>query len=356
MNEHNDDIEKLLSEYKVQKNRKENHDQIEPLEPPKRREELIDFSKPEEKSKKKEKPKKSPEEIAALKQKRRQKADKILKNVFSKKVLLSILALALMTALGFGIKYGIDYSKTSYLKPYIEKYPDVEFPAGILEKYCDAYGENPSITGYIKINDIGIDKMLSAEDIEGVTQGASIYNYVVYLNDSNLEECYKNADAYNSSGKEISYTDLLTDYTFQVVGAYYTNTDEKDDDGYIFPYNTTEKMTFESTNSFIERQSTRFLYKVSTLDLARQDTLLTISCPTEYKQGYRFVVVCKAVDEINHDATATEKNDPHITDSEYKEKGVDNPYRFASKWYPEIIITDSDGNETTIQKTIDDYK
>lgn len=356
MKEYNDEIEELLKEYKIQKNSRESRELAEPLEPPKRREELIDFSKPADDKEKKTKPKKSSEEIAQLKQKRREKCSKIIKTIFSKKVLLPVIAVVLIAALGFGIKYGVDYSKTSYLNPYIEKYPDVHFPSGILEKYCDIYGENPSIKGQLIISDISLDKMLTADDIEAAADGAEIWNYVVYLDDNSLEEHYKNAAAYNNSSKEIRYTDLKSDYTFQVVGAFYTNTKAEDDNGYIFPYNTTEKMTFESATSFIERLNTRFLYKVSTVDVARQDKLLTISCPTDYKEGYRFVVVCKVVDEINSDAAAADRDDVHITDSEYKQKNIENPYRFASKWYPEIIITDNDGNETTLQKTMDDYK
>ena len=55
-------------------------------------------------------------------------------------------------------------------------------------------------------------------------------------------------------------------------------------------------------------------------------------------------------------STAREKSNVHYPQVIYDEKGMDNPYRFASKWYPEIIVTDEQGNERTVQKTIDDYK
>ncbi len=190
-----------------------------------------------------------------------------------------------------------------------------------------------------------------------MTDGAVTANYVVYLEDNKLEEHYKNADAYNSSSKSVTYTNWLQDYNFQVLGAFYTNTDEKDDDGYIFPYNVTEKMTFESTNQYLDRIKSRFIYNVSGIEPQRSDTFLTLSCPTDYKDGYRFVVICKAVDEIDSTAQAKDKNakDVRKTASEYKNEN-DNQFRFSSHWYPEIVLINDVGTESTVQKTIDDYK
>lgn len=357
-----DNIDELLKEFRAQRNEKEKQ-QINPLEPPKRREELIDFSKEaepeikaEDKKETKKRAEKTPEQLAELKQQRKDKLSEFFKHLFSKKVVLPVLAVVLIIAVGFGAKYYAEYSKTAYLKPYTQKYPDVNFPVGILKEYCDAYGENPDVYAHISIDDIELDKMLMADECEVPVKGASTDNFVVYLDDNSLEEHYKNASAYNNSTKQIGYCDLFNEYTFQVAGAFYTNTKPEDDDGYIFPYNTCELMSFDSTNAFLERLNTRIIYKVKGLDLARSDTLLTISCPTDYKEDYRFVVICKAVDKINPDALATDNDKIHITDSEYKEQGIENPYRFASKWYPEIIITDEIGNISTIKRTIDDYK
>lgn len=362
-NNNNSTIDEILSEYKNQKEQRETRE-VEPLEPPKRREELIDFSadrdeeEPAKKTKrKKERPKKTPEEKAELKAKRTEKARKIFKAVLSKKVILPILAAAIAVGAGFGIKYAVDYSKTAYLRPYIEKYPDVAFPNGILEKYCDTYGANPDAVGHITIPDTDVDMLVDKSNSAPVTDGAAVKNYVVYLEDNKLETHYKNAAAYNSSSKTVTYTNWLQDYHFQVLGAFYTNTDAKDDDGYIFPYNVTEKMTFDSTNQYLDRIKSRLLYNVSGVEPQRSDTFLTLSCPTDYKDGYRFVVICKAVEEIDSTAQAKEKKarDVHKTASEYKNKD-DNPFRFSSHWYPEIVITNSDGTESTLEKTMDDYK
>ena len=358
MNDNKDDISKLLEEYKEQR---ENKITEKPLEPPKRRDELIDFSKNDtEKTTKakKEKPKKSPEEIEAQKQAIKEKLKKISRIVFSKKVLFSLLAILLAVAIGFGIKFGIGYSKTAYLNPYKDKYPNVDFPVGILEKYCDDYGSAPDTLGYISISDTATNKYLAKSDMQPFSNISSTYNYVVYLDTKELEQYYKNAESYNNSYKEIFFSNLFEDYTFEVAGAFYTNTKAEDDDGYIFPYNTTEEMTFESKNQFIERIDSRLLYNVKGIELTRQDTLLTISCPTDYREDYRFVIVCKAVDKINTNAAASDKNPEriHKTDIEYKESDTENPYRFAGKWYPEIITFDEEGNETIYKKTIEDYQ
>lgn len=344
MSEEKDDIEKLLSDYKEQRDLKEQ--EISMPEPPKQREELIDFSKQEE-PKKTKKPKKSPEELQALKQKRKDRLNKIVKTVFSKKVLIPFLAVVLIIALVFGISFAVGYSKTAYLKPYQEKYKTVKFPDGILEQYCDIYGENPSTVGYIKSADLSLDRPVTKSETAGVTKDASQFNYVVYLDGNDLEKCYNTADAYNSSSKEFYYSDLFGEYTFQVIGAYYTNTKPDDDNGYVFPYNVTEVMTFESKNQFVDRSKSRFLYTVECLELTRQDTLLTLSCPADGKKDYRFVAVAKAVDKCNTDLKAKPTANPHLTQAEYDTLGKENPYRFSGEWYPEIIVTASDGSEKT---------
>ena len=359
--DNNSTIDEILSEYKNQKEQREIRE-IEPLEPPKRREELIDFSAdddaPAKKTKhKKERPEKTPEEKAEIKAKRAEKFKKAFKVLFSKKVILPVLAVAIAVGAGFSIKYAVDYSKTAYLKPYTEKYPDVQFPSGILEKYCDTYGANPDSVGHIAISDIGVDMLVDKSISAPVTEGATAKNYVVYLDDNKLEKHYKNAAAYNQSSKAVTYTNWLEDYNFQVLGAFYTNTDEKDDDGYIFPYNVTEKMTFDSTNQYLDRIKSRLIYNVSGVEPQRSDTFLTLSCPADYKEGYRFVVICKAVEEIDSTAQAKDKDakDVRKTASEY-ENERDNQFRFSGHWYPEIIITNDDGTESTVKKTIDDYK
>ncbi len=359
--DNNDDIDRLLEDYKTRRDNAEKRG-IEPLEPPKKRDELIDFSKPndsetsEKQSKaKKRKPKKTPEEIEAKKAKINERLKKASSVIFSKKVIIAVICVLLAVALFFAVKYAVDYSKTAYLNPYKSEYPDVSFPDGILEEYCEDYAENPDTAGYIKIGDDETQFRITAEQCEELTEGAERLSYVVYLDSTQLEEQFASADACNGTSKEVIYSDLCENYTFQVAGAFYTNTKAEDDNGYIFPYNVTEKMTLESMSRYFDGINSRLLYTVSGAQLTRDDRLLIISCPTDYKEDYRFVIVCKAVDSVGSDATATSNENARKTASEYDSED-NNPYRFASKWYPEIIITDEDGNESTITKSIEDYE
>ncbi len=377
MSEEKDDIGKILSDFKTQKEQRETP--IEPLEPPKRRENYIDFAKSDDedtaekqpKRKKEPKPKKTPEELEAIRAAKKEKRDrhkeksktvlaKIKKAVFNKKVLIALAAIIALIGIIFGIVYAVEQSKGAYLKPYEKKYPDAEFQVGMLEKYCDILGENPDTAGYLEIPDIELKTTVSSDSkkspyAEKCTEGAEQFNYVVYLNDNSLESLYSSANAYNNSTGYINYSNLFEDYTFKVAGAFYTNTKAEDDDGYIFPYNVTEKMTVKSANDYASKLMSRFLYDTG-INVTRQDTVLTISCPTDYRKNFRFVVVAVLRDDAETKVKANEKDSINYPKVIFDELKKDNPYKFATKWYPEINITDSEGNEKTVQKSIDDYK
>lgn len=377
MNEEKDDISKILSDFKTQKEQRETS--IEPLEPPKHRENYIDFAKSDDKNtddnkakkKKEPKPKKTPEELEAIEAAKKEKQNrqrekrnaaltKIKKAVFNKKMLIALVSVIALIGIVFGVLYAVEQSKGAYLKPFEKKYPDAEFQVGMLEKYCDMLGENPDTKGYLEIPDIELETAVSSDSkkspyAEKCTEGAEQFNYVVYLNDNSLENLYSSANAYNNSSGYISYSNLFEDYTFKVAGAFYTNTKAEDDGGYIFPYNVTEKMTVKSANDYASKLESRFLYDTG-INITRQDTVLTISCPTNYRKDFRFVVVAVQRDDDGTKAKACEKDSINYPKVIFDELKKDNPYKFATKWYPEIIITDSEGHEKTIQKSLNDYK
>lgn len=377
MSEEKDDIGKILSDFKTQKEQRETP--IEPLDPPKRRENYIDFAKSDDedtaekqpKKKKEPKPKKTPEELEAIRAAKKEKRDrqkkknktvltKVKKAVFNKKMLIALVVIIALIGIIFGVLYAVEQSKGAYLKPYEKKYPDAEFQIGMLEKYCDILGENPDTAGYLEIPDIELKTAVSSDSkkspyAEKCTEGAEQFNHVVYLNDNSLENLYSSAAAYNNSAGYMMYSNLFEDYTFKVAGAFYTNTKAEDDDGYIFPYNVTEKMTVKSANDYVSKLESRFLYDTG-VNVTRQDTVLTISCPTDYRKNFRFVVVAVLRDDAETKTKANEKSDINYPKIVFDELKKDSPYKFATKWYPEIIITDSEGNEKTVQKTIEHYK
>lgn len=377
-----DDIGKILADFKEQKDNKEKRE-IEPLAPPVRRENSIDFAKTEdepsdeksEKSKKLKKAKKkelTPEEKQEILEKKQEKKEKIKKRlteirkaVINKKTVTAFVAVILVAAVGVGGFFGIraynEAAKVAYLKPYQEKYPDVDFPIGIMEKYCDMFGENPQSTGFLKIDDIDLSSPvyneksgsypMSRDCAEGAEQG----NFVIYLKDNSIENCYKDIESYNKSSGFITFSDLYQDYTFRVVGAFYTNTLPEDDNGYIFPYNVAEKMTSESSKEYVSRLNGSFLYSTG-ITLTRQDKLIVLSCDTDFHDNFKFVVVGVQTDNTDNKPVAEEKSSVHYPQVIHDEQGTDNPFRFAGEWYPEIIVKDKDGNESTVKQTIDDYK
>lgn len=371
-----DDIGKILSDFREQKERRIQA----PPEPPVKREEPIDFAKAESsgevtvkapEKKKEPKPKKSPEELEAIKAGKKEKRAernkkikavliKVKRAVFNKKTFIACAAILAVTGISFGIGYAVKQSKSAYLKEYEKKYPDAEFQVGMQEKYCDILGENPDTVGYIEIPEINLKSTVSSDRgkypcAQGCTDGAQQFNYVVYLEDNSLEEIYSSADAYNKAGGYITYSDLFEDYSFKVVGAFYTNTKAQDDDGYIFPYNVTEKMTVSSANNYVSMLESRFIYSTG-VTITRQDKILTVSCPTDYREDFRFVVIGVMRESTGDKLTAAEKNSVRYPQVIYDETGLENPYRFAAKWYPEIIVTDGEGNEKTVKKSIEDYE
>lgn len=367
MSEEKESIEQILKEFQAQKERRETEDTpcaFQELEPPKRyNREAIDFSKPQEQpaptpENPEEKPKKVKKAKKAKPKKERKKPD--LKKAV-KPTAIALAAILALFAISTGVKFAVQSSKTAYLKPYQRQYENVEFPSGILEEYCDIYGTNPDTAGVIKISDINLDAPVSTDKnnvlhLEPSEKGYEIFNYVVYFNSNSLEELYKDADSYNNKASGfISYSNLIENYNFKVVGAFYTNTKSTDDNGYIFPYNVTENMTNDSFRQFIDRLQSRFIYDTG-ITITRQDKLITVSCPTDYKEDFRFVVVGVMRDGTDDKPTALPKEEIHFPQVIYDEQGTKNPYALASQWYPTITITDNTGKEITKQHSKKDYK
>lgn len=273
-----------------------------------------------------------------------------------------VVAAAVVVSAVFGAKYAVKQSQSAYLKPYEEKYPGVNFPVGIMEKYCDIYGENPTAFGYIDISETSLTAPVLSEDNGNLPyaqknlDGCEQFNYVVYLSDNSLEKYYSTADAYNKkTSGYISYSDLFNDYRFKVVGAFYTNTQAIDDNGYIFPYNVTEKMTTKSYNDFFDRLDSRFIYDTG-VTLTRQDKLLTISCPTDFRENFRFVVVGVLRNDSTDKPTAVDKEKVHYPQVVYNDRNQKNTFALAFQWYPEIILSETDEKQITRKQSIDDYK
>lgn len=277
-----------------------------------------------------------------------------------KKLIIGTVCVAAAAVIVAGSVLIYDNATTGYLKPYEEKYPYVQFPAGIKEEYCDYYALNQNMTGYISIPDCNYNDYILPENIKTETptlDGSNStdtldFNTVVYINSGNcnLESAYKDMNTYLNSEQKIIYSTLCEDYEFNVIGAFYTNTDPADDNGYCFPYNFTKQMTGSSFNNYIDRLNSRLLYHTGYELSYNKDKLITIAANSDFMEGAKFVVVGVLNGEKQ---TEAEINDSvHYPQAWYDANGKTNPYRFADEWYPTVFI-DENKEETSVQSQKD---
>lgn len=345
-----ENIDDILKEYGKQK--RQHIERFGDIEPPEKSErqkaaEKAETGRPAENgiSKKKEKRKyKRPE----FKRPDKKSAKKII-----------IAAAAVIAAAGIiGGSIGIsNYTKTSYLKPYEEKYPNTAFPQGIQERFCDYYAMNPSTVGYIEIPDCEYkDYVYSNGDSVPVLdrsnkKDALDFNTVIYFKGSvpDLEKAYSSADAFSAAEQKIKFSTLYEDYEFNVIGAFYTNSNPYDDGGYCFPYNVTKEMTGKSLTDYTDRLTHRFLYNTEYI-ISSKDRLITLAAKSDFMPDFRFIVVGVLDADKQNEVTPNRK--VHYPQAWYDANNQTNPYRFSGDWYPVIKFENS---EETSEQTEKDF-
>ncbi len=241
----------------------------------------------------------------------------------------------------------------------MEKYPNVNFPEGIRENFCEQYAKTPSTTGYISIEACGYSSYVAQSeatslpslDFSNRTDGLD-FNTVIHIPSGacDLESAFGSAESYLASPQKITYSTLYEDYEFTVISAFYTNKDPQDDSGYVFPYDVTQQMTPLSFNDYKDRLYHRFLYETDYDINYKEDNLLTIATNSDFMQNFEFVVVC-ALGAPAQD-NAQPNSSVHYPQVWYDARGEINPYRFSSKWYP-TIYTDKSEEETSVQSEND---
>jgi len=286
------------------------------------------------------------------KKKQRKPVNRAKLKAVLKKVLLVLLAAAAVTGLVFGTISVVRYTQTAYLRPYKEKYPEADFPKGIEERHCEYFGSNPGTAGYIEIEDIGLADYVMSDSggkhpvlDKSNARGSLDFNTVVYLTgENNLEKTYASSQGYLHATQKITYSTLLEDYSFTIIGAYYTNSRPEDDSGYVFPYNATKTMTNESLDAFTDRLYHKFLYNadyyLSNSIITSLSKLITVCTKTSFMPDFYFVVVGM----LNGERTETAQDNTNIyyPQAWYDKNKKENPFRFAGKWYPEIYINEEE--------------
>ena len=241
-----------------------------------------------------------------------------------------------------GIKV-YNYSKTAYLKPYIEKY-QIEYPEGILEEMCDPYGKDQSIRGKIEIEDLKFSKYVSniiTDDNAFLENGADVgkdqHFRAIRFNgkDVDLEGMYSTAQLFLKSSQSVKLTTLYNKEQYRVIAVYYTNTKPEDDRGYVFPYNFCGNMSEKDFEFFEDALSHKTLYDTG-YEYSIDDYFLSISVPSDFMKDFRFVVVCVKTDKKGFEKSKTALPNEKIFFPQvwYDANHEDNPYKFTGKWHP----------------------
>lgn len=287
----------------------------------------------------------------------------VLKKIFTKQLLFAVLIIAVLTGTVFGGIRLYEYSKVAYLKPYQEKY-GIEYPEGILEEFCDIYGENRHVRGQLMIEDTNTEKYVSNQIMADcaylkyecdISRNEQFRTIDISKAFADLESVYSTPDGFLASTQKITFNTLFEKADYRVVAAFYTNTNADDDSGYVFPYNAFGNMTKDSYAKFKDRIKSRRLYDTGYLP-EYEDNVLTVSVDSDFMNNFKFVLVCvKNTDKKFTKSEIAETNKKvHYPQVWYNKNKQNNPYKYASHWYPEIY-TDDELTQTK-QLTAEDFK
>ena len=267
---------------------------------------------------------------------------------FAKKNKIALICVGAVALIGI-LAIVINIASTAYLKPYEKKY-GITYPKGIAGEFCDAYGQNKNVSAKITFGDgqLGEVFILNSDYQSGdhfdegsaIDDDAQIKSISIDSSSADIEGLYSKSKNYINSTQAVYLTDIYgKSKTYQIIAAYYTNTNPSDDNGYAFPYNACGTLTEDSFNSYEDRVMSRALYHTG-YDMSYTDRYLSISADSDFMQDFRFVILCVEVDKIvtpYKDVTENEK--VHYPQIWYDENNEHNPYWLAGQWRP-VIYTD----------------
>ncbi|MCC8023633.1 MAG: class B sortase [Clostridiales bacterium] len=153
-----------------------------------------------------------------------------------------------------------------------------------------------------------------------------------------LEEMYKDVESYKDY-PIIRFDTLYGDYSWKVLGVFYSNASAAHDNGYIFPYNTVD-MGPSSKLSFLDELMSRFLYDTG-VDVTMDDHLLTLSTCSDVFTDARFVIIARLVREGESESVDTSQavanSNPRYPQAWYDRRSRTNPYANDGRWYPTTL-------------------
>ena len=247
---------------------------------------------------------------------------------------------------------------------FLSKYPNVQFPDGMMKKYAYLYAINPELVGWVRVPNTMINiQVVQSDSSEPKYIRRDFYGnksrygtpYMDYRNDpkyldknttiyghhmsdglvfADLKK-YKELDGFKES--PIFYFDTLyKTYAFKVYAVLITNSRPEDDDGYAFNYTIPNFKSNDHFMSYMKAVDERSLYKTG-VDVQPSDKLLTLSTCTYEFSNARLAVIGRMVrpgESEKVDLSLAEVNEnPRYPQAWYDKKGIDNPYAGAEKWY-----------------------
>ncbi len=335
-----DDIDRILKEFEAQKAKRIEEDKSfsldEELAPPKRS-------------------RRQREIVGEESNEASEKNDKKKKASFSKlaflrcAVIFAVIAVSIAVGafLGYMCEHKDIEKNNANISNYAQKYPGVEFPSGIMESQCEAYGKNQNYLGRITFPDSE-----SAEFYSSIEQGSYAKidtrssvsplsrNLVIYAGEDffNLEAKYSTAELYQQNSPTFTLNTLFESRTCKINGVYYTNTNPEQDRDYVFPFNASQ-MTDDSFIQFRGKLESRFIYSTDRR-IKAYDTIVSLVCDSTVFEGAKFIVVASVIPN-DESKKVNQKNvkvneDPHYPQIWYDVQNVKNTYRLSGKWYPAV--------------------
>lgn len=146
---------------------------------------------------------------------------------------------------------------------------------------------------------------------------------------------YEEIDNYKAF-PTVKFNTIYGDNEWKIFAAFKINTKKSDDNGYVFPYLTTEFNSDEKFMEFIDDVKTRSYYVNEAIDIKPGDKILTLStCDTVF-DGARFVLMARLVRdgesaEVDVDA-AVENENQRFPQAWYDKKGKKNPFKNADNF------------------------
>lgn len=242
-------------------------------------------------------------------------------------------------------------------------FPGVDFPDGMLAKYAQLYAANNDLRGWIKIPGFEIDLPIVQgndndyylkKNVYGkyTTYGVPFFDYrmtdfknlhmnnVIYGHNMRSDdyifgmlENYRKIEGFEQA-PVIECNTIYGDYTWFVYAVFISNSDPKDDNGYLFPYNFID-VSQDKFNSYIEEIDKRKFYTTG-VDINSSDKLLTLSTCCYDFDGARLVVVARLKREgesVSIDTSkAYENPNPKYPQKWYNAAKKNNPYAEDVRW------------------------